>query len=111
MHSLFDLIRTIPVYQIRTTIDPTMLFVQQITFDSRTVMPGSLFVAFQGRQADGHRYIHDTIKRGAVAVIGALSPTELAQQGIDIPADFAYVQVPDTRLALALCSAAFYGFP
>ncbi|MFN8491507.1 MAG: UDP-N-acetylmuramoyl-L-alanyl-D-glutamate--2,6-diaminopimelate ligase [Caldilineaceae bacterium] len=111
MRSLLDLLQTLPTYQLYTTLDPATVPIAQITLDSRTVAPGALFVALQGRQADGHRYIPDTIKRGAAAVIGALPPAELEKQGIHLPANSAYIQAPDTRLALAFCAAALYDFP
>ena len=38
--------------------------------DSRQVRPGNLFVAVMGLDADGHDYIPDAIRRGAVADVG-----------------------------------------
>jgi len=73
-----------------------------IALDSRQVQPGSLFIAIEGRNVDGHRFIPMAIERGAVAVVG----TRLIQ-GLSVP----YVQVEDGRLALAYLSASFYNFP
>lgn len=73
-----------------------------ITYDSRQVKPGCLFVALSGGITDGHHYIPAAIERGAVAVVG--------QQELEINR-VAYIQVPDSKLALAHLSAAFYGFP
>jgi UDP-N-acetylmuramoyl-L-alanyl-D-glutamate--2,6-diaminopimelate ligase len=73
-----------------------------ITPDSRTVQPGSLFVAVSGTQADGHRFAHEAAARGAVAVVGETLPDSLP-----IP----YVGVPESRLALAHLAAAWYGHP
>jgi UDP-N-acetylmuramoyl-L-alanyl-D-glutamate--2,6-diaminopimelate ligase len=39
--------------------------------DSRQVRPGDLFVAVKGLDADGHDFIPDAIRRGAVAVVGS----------------------------------------
>jgi UDP-N-acetylmuramoyl-L-alanyl-D-glutamate--2,6-diaminopimelate ligase len=69
--------------------------------DSRQVRPGDLFVAIKGLDADGHDYISEAIRRGAVAVVG--------EQEVSIP--FPYVLVPDSRQALALLSAAVHGYP
>lgn len=40
-----------------------------VEIDSRTVQPGSLFVAFVGEQVDGHAYVAEAFARGAVAAI------------------------------------------
>ena len=40
-----------------------------ITQDSRCVQPGFVFVCISGYQLDGHDYIEDAIRRGAVAVV------------------------------------------
>jgi UDP-N-acetylmuramoyl-L-alanyl-D-glutamate--2,6-diaminopimelate ligase len=73
-----------------------------ITLDSRQVQPGNLFVALTGGNTDGHRFIPDAVARGAVAVVGS-------QAGVtcDVP----YIQVRDTRQALAYISAVFYSYP
>lgn len=73
-----------------------------IVFDSRRVKPDNIFVALVGENVDGHRYIPEAIERGACAVVGTMP-----LQGLMRP----YFQVIDSRLALALLSAAFYGFP
>lgn len=70
--------------------------------DSRRIQPGFLFVAYPGVAVDGHRFIHDAIRRGAKAVV-----CERQQEGIDVP----QVLVPNGRQALAHLCAAWYGFP
>jgi UDP-N-acetylmuramoyl-L-alanyl-D-glutamate--2,6-diaminopimelate ligase len=76
--------------------------VSGVVLDSRQVQPGSLFVALPGGSTDGHRYIPDAVARGASAIVGTLPIT-----GLTVP----YFAVGDGRQALALLSAAFYGFP
>ena len=73
-----------------------------IAFDSRHVRPGDVFVAVRGASTDGHRYIPDAIARGALAVVG-----EAQVDPLIVP----YFQVNDSRLALAMISAAFFGYP
>jgi UDP-N-acetylmuramoyl-L-alanyl-D-glutamate--2,6-diaminopimelate ligase len=85
--------------------------VLQVTGDSRKVEPGALFVAIQGAQFDGRRFLAAAAAKGAVAAVGIETPDELAAQGILLPPELAYVQVEDGRQALAQLSAAFYGFP
>jgi len=76
--------------------------VTAIAYDSRTVQPGTLFVALMGTNSDGHNYIPQAIALGAVAVVGMQALGDMA-----VP----YVRVEDSRAALAYLSAAFYGFP
>ena len=45
--------------------------IQQVTADSRAVIPGSLFVALRGRSADGHDHVEAACRAGAAAVLGA----------------------------------------
>lgn len=78
------------------------LSISGIAIDSRQVKPGDLFVALVGRETDGHNFIQDALKKGAVAVIGTRS---------SIGGSTPYLQVEDGRRALAYISAAFYGFP
>lgn len=85
--------------------------VTQVTADSRAVTPGSLFVAVKGGTADGHRYLADAFARGAAAALGTVSPDELAAQDIALPSGLAYVQVENSRVALAEAAAALHGFP
>lgn len=100
-HTLASLFQNIPVRVISPALIPDVE-ISDIVFDSRSVQPGSLFVAVMGGSADGHRFIPDAIARGAAAVVGSL-PLE----GLDVP----YIQVEDSRAALAHLSAAYQGFP
>ncbi len=80
-----------------------------VTSDNRTVRPGALFVAIIGANLDRHRFIPDAIERGAAIVVGTRSEEALTTQGVHLSVP--YIRVPDSRLALAWCSAAFYGYP
>lgn len=82
--------------------DPAVL-VKGIAYDSRQVEPGFLFVAVEGFKTDGHEYINEAIKRGASAVV--------MQREISVPAGTARVLTDNSRLALALISARFFGNP
>lgn len=81
---------------------PNILY-NNVTFDSRAVTPGSIYVALRGANADGHAYIPAALKNGAVAVIGTSEPVE------EIPVP--YLRVSDARSAMAAAAAALYGFP
>src|SRR5437763_15047674 len=72
--------------------------ITDVAFDSRAVAPGGLFVALRGGYADGHRFIGDAARRGAVAV--------LVEEAIDLPEGIGtHVVVPDARAALAVVAA------
>ncbi len=84
--------------------------VTAIIADSRQVQPGALFVACTGGAADGHGYIPDAIAKGAAAVVGEQETSEVSEDlGGLIPVP--YIQVENSRQALAYLAAAFYGYP
>lgn len=99
--NLRELFRDIPVQVISPSTLPTVP-ITGIVFDSRAVQAGNLFVALVGGNADGHAFIPAAIAKGAAAVVGSIPLNNLA-----VP----YIQVLDTRYALAHLSAAFYDFP
>jgi UDP-N-acetylmuramoyl-L-alanyl-D-glutamate--2,6-diaminopimelate ligase len=76
--------------------------ISAITSDSRRVIPGALFVAYQGVDSDGHQYAGDAVARRAAAVVG-----EKLLPGLNVP----FVQVADGREALGWLNAAWYGHP
>ncbi|MEW6275382.1 MAG: UDP-N-acetylmuramoyl-L-alanyl-D-glutamate--2,6-diaminopimelate ligase [Bacillota bacterium] len=77
--------------------------VRGIAYDSRKTAPGDVFVAIEGFQTDGHYYVDQAVANGAAALV--------VRKPVAVPASVPLVQVPDTRLALALISARFYGYP
>ncbi|MFC1997538.1 UDP-N-acetylmuramoyl-L-alanyl-D-glutamate--2,6-diaminopimelate ligase [Chloroflexota bacterium] len=72
-----------------------------IALDSRSVKPGEIFVAYEGMNLDGHKFIPDAIQAGASVILG----TQALK--LSVP----YLRVEDGREALAYLSAAFYDFP
>jgi UDP-N-acetylmuramoyl-L-alanyl-D-glutamate--2,6-diaminopimelate ligase len=74
-----------------------------VAYDSRTVEPGSVFVALKGIHADGTAFVRQALDRGAVAIVS--EPGAFAE----VPVPWAVVQ--DARLALALMAAAFFRHP
>ncbi len=79
--------------------------VADIAHDSRTVKPGSLFVAVRGFHSDGHRFIPQAVQQGAAAVIAEHQDAAAAAAGVP------QIIVQDSREALALLAAQFYGRP
>ena len=76
-----------------------------IAIDSRRVTPGALFVAVPGEHRDGHHFIADAVKNGAVAIV-----VEEAR-ALDVPGGVTAIAVPDTRRALSTLAAIFNGDP
>lgn len=64
--------------------------VRGTAIDSRTLTPGTLFVALAGERTDGHRFVGEALRRGAA---GAL----VSRAVPDVPPTGILIQVPDTR--------------
>lgn len=79
-----------------------------VALDSRKTRPGELFVALSGGSVDAHRFIPDAIRRGAVVAAGTRPVEAVFSSGMP---EATYLQVSDSRLALAYLAAAFHGFP
>ena len=81
----------------------TGIKVGEINNDSRDVREGSVFVCIKGAVSDGHAYVREAAEKGAVAVV--------VEREVKAPEGLTLIQVEDTRYALALMSAAYYGYP
>jgi len=68
-----------------------------VTTDSRAVDAGDLFVALAGGNFDGHDYVAEAVRRGAVAAI--------VSRRIDAEPAIPQVVVADTRIALGLLAS------
>ncbi len=88
--------------QVKKIIGQPQLAVTGISFDSRTVKPGNLFVCISGFETDGHQYASVAIQKGAAAII---TERDMSELGVTC------VVVEDTRKALAILAANFYGHP
>lgn len=72
-----------------------------VSYDTRELEPGNLFVALPGYKTDGHRYILEAIEKGAAAVI-----CERAPEG-----EGPWLLTGDARAALAAVSANWFRHP
>ena len=77
--------------------------ITELVNDSRKVVPGSAFVCISGAVSDGHQYVKDVAERGAAAVI--------VEKDVEVPEGLTVIKVENTRYALALMSAAYFGYP
>ena len=110
---LSQLIAALPSLEAPPQSDPDITL---ITFDSRKVIPGALFVAYPGVSVDGHRFIPEAIERGAVAIVGEQDLADQIAQAanggqspvVDGPP---YLRVRNGREAFAWLNAAWHDFP
>ena len=82
-------------------VPPRDLLISSVSYDTRTLEPGALFVALSGYKTDGHRYIQEALDKGAAAVLCQIPPE----------GEGPWVVCPDTRAALAVVSANWFGHP
>jgi UDP-N-acetylmuramoyl-L-alanyl-D-glutamate--2,6-diaminopimelate ligase len=74
-----------------------------LTYDSRRVSPGSVFIAIPGQNSDGHDFISSAIERGAVAII--------CDRNHQVTARATKIRVADVREAMATAARAFFENP
>ncbi len=76
-----------------------------LAIDSRLVRPGDLFLACQGQQTCGHRFIDDAIRAGAVAVAYDPNGDRPAAQGRPL------IDVDNLGQRLGEIAERFFGYP
>ena len=75
--------------------------ITSISYDTRTLLPGALFVALPGAKTDGSLYIDEALAKGAAAVVCRRRPQ---REGV-------FFTTPDPRRALALLAENWFGHP
>ena len=85
-------------------VGSTNVAIMSITFDSRKIEKDSLFVAVKGTLSDGHKYIDDTISKGAIAILCEEIPQNINEK-------ITYIKVKDTTVALGIIAGNFYDNP
>jgi UDP-N-acetylmuramoyl-L-alanyl-D-glutamate--2,6-diaminopimelate ligase len=82
----------------------TNVAIEQIVMDSRQVKPFCVFVAVVGVASDGHSFIEQAIKGGAVAIICEQFPEQLQE-------NITYVKVQNSAEALGYMACNYYDDP
>lgn len=77
--------------------------ISTLVYDSRKVETNSLFVCISGTVRDAHDFIPEVIEKGAIAIV--------IEKEVEMVDGITYIKVSDTRLALAMISAAYFGYP
>ncbi|MFD1849147.1 UDP-N-acetylmuramoyl-L-alanyl-D-glutamate--2,6-diaminopimelate ligase [Oceanobacillus bengalensis] len=96
---LQELLMSIAYHDVTTNIQD--IVVSGIEMDSRKVKKGDVFVCISGFTTDGHQYVSDAEKNGAVAIISEKY----------IKTTVPLIKVQDTTRALAMLAVRFYNFP
>lgn len=82
-------------------VDMESVDVRGISTDSRTVMPGDVFIAIGGTRRSGSDYAAEAVSRGAKLIV--------AQRGDRVPRGLPAITVEDARTAAAWMWHNFYG--
>ncbi|MCR4695519.1 MAG: UDP-N-acetylmuramoyl-L-alanyl-D-glutamate--2,6-diaminopimelate ligase [Pseudobutyrivibrio sp.] len=77
--------------------------ISTLAYDSRKVVKDSLFVCISGTTKDAHEFIPEVIEKGATAII--------IEKDVEPVAGITYIKVENSRLALAITSANYFGNP
>ena len=96
---LNELLKNVDVVETRGDGNPDILSVH---YNSTTVTEGGLFVAIEGFETDGHKYVHDAVRRGARAIVCTRFTDDT---------DVLQIRVSDSRLEEAKISSNFFGNP
>jgi UDP-N-acetylmuramoyl-L-alanyl-D-glutamate--2,6-diaminopimelate ligase len=98
---LSRLLKDLTIRELRGRSD---LRIEGLSYDSREVEKNHLFFAIRGFHTDGHRYVDQAIRRGAVGVV----------HQDDLPAynkGNTYIRVDNSRESLSKMAAAFFDHP
>lgn len=101
MIKLSELLRTVVIQE---WIGPDDINISGLDFDTRRIQNGSVFVAQKGYSVDGHDFIQEAIKKGAVVILCEYIPAN-PKPGI------IYLKLDNTREALGLIASELYGNP
>ncbi len=95
---LWDLLHGIPLTGENCNLD---MEITSISYDTRTLEPGALFVALPGARTDGANFIPEALEKGAAAILSETQPEGSGP----------WLVTPNARRALALVSANWFGHP
>jgi UDP-N-acetylmuramoyl-tripeptide--D-alanyl-D-alanine ligase len=95
--NLFTALRLEPTVPNADTVN-----IRKFVIDSREAQLGDVFVALPGEKVDGHRFVDDAFKRGAIAAIVQNDVVSKLTQPHLLPV---VIRVPNTLIALQQVSA------
>ena len=77
--------------------------VNEVVYDSRKAAPGAVFVCMKGTKIDSHDFVGQVTDAGVKVLV--------TEHAVEAPADVTVVETANGREALALLSAARFGYP
>jgi UDP-N-acetylmuramoyl-L-alanyl-D-glutamate--2,6-diaminopimelate ligase len=98
---MMDLERLVAAIGAVDVVGGTPVEVRDLAYDTRSVVPGTVFFCVPGARADGHDFAAEAIERGAVALV--------VERVLDVSAP--QLVVPDARIAMAAAADAFFAHP
>jgi UDP-N-acetylmuramoyl-L-alanyl-D-glutamate--2,6-diaminopimelate ligase len=82
-----------------------------VSYDSRNIKSGDLYVAIRGEKHDGHQFIKDVLLKGAAAVVHERTDAACGTGDVGNNSSTCFIQVENSRKALACISNNFYQRP
>ena len=98
---LKDILYKVPL---QSVLGSTQVSIASLQFDSRNVALNDVFIALKGSAVDGHEYIDQATKNGALVIVCESLPKKIIN-GVT------YVEVTDSHQSLALLSANYFDHP
>lgn len=95
-----ELLSVIPLKKIIGQLPNT---IKDVSIDSRSVQPKSLFICIEGETVDGHDFAQKAVDAGATVVV--------ANRELSLEGEVAQVIVKNTDRALGLLAAKFFDYP
>lgn len=75
----------------------------RVVADSRQAQEDALFLCIKGAVVDGHSFAEQVAAQGTKVIV--------CQDPVKVPEDVTVIQVKDSRYAMAVIAAAWYGYP
>jgi len=89
---------------INKVIGDTGALIRNVVSDSREVTEKDLYIAIDGVNVDGHKFINSAIKKGAICIVCEVLPNKL-HEGV------LYVLVESTRESIGIISSNYFSNP
>ncbi len=100
MRAARELLKDLEYQVVSGSID---INVNELVYNTKNITKECMFVCIRGAAFDSHDAAGEAAERGAVVIV--------AERPVEVPAGTCVVLVKDTRYALALISAAYFGYP